>query len=169
MPSPFPGMDPFLEDQHFWAEFHSKFINWTQDTLAERVPEQYEVRIEERASLTYEEYPEFKRTVLPDVTVLRQSGARSAAVAAPSTQTLTLVPLTLPMYQLEEVIEHRVEIRRRPNRVLVSVIELLSPSNKEPPGDRLYSRKRLELAPDDRTWAEELAKAAGRGQAQADG
>jgi len=49
------------------------------------------------------------------------------------------------MYQLEEVIEHRIEIRRRPDRFLVAVIELLSPSNKEPPGDRLYSRKRLEL------------------------
>jgi hypothetical protein len=98
MPSPFPGIDPFLEDQHYWEEFHSKFMNWTQDTLAERVPDAYEVRIEERVSLTY-----------------------------------------------EEVIEHRIEIRRRPDRFLVAVIELLSPSNKEPPGDRLYSRKRLEL------------------------
>jgi len=145
MPSPFPGIDPFLEDQHYWEEFHSKFMNWAQDTLAERVPDGYEVRIEERVSLTYEEDPDFKRTLQPDVAVLRQTEVRSAGVSAANTLTLMPVSLSLPMYQLEEVIEHRIEIRRRPDRVPVAVIELLSPSNKEPPGDRLYSRRRLEL------------------------
>ncbi|MFI5454677.1 MAG: DUF4058 family protein [Isosphaerales bacterium] len=145
MPSPFPGIDPFLEDQHYWEEFHSKFMNWTQDTLAEWVPDAYEVRIEERVSLTYEEDPDFKRTLQPNVAVLRQTGVGSAAVSAANALTLMPVSLSLPMYQLEEVIEHRIEIRRRPDRFPVAVIELLSPSNKEPPGDRLYSRKRLEL------------------------
>ena len=26
MTSPFPGMDPFLEDQGYWKEFHTKFL-----------------------------------------------------------------------------------------------------------------------------------------------
>lgn len=184
MPSPFPGMDPFLEDQHFWAEFHSKFMNWTQDTRAERVPEQYEVRIEERVSLTYEEDPEFNRAVLPHVTVLRQTGARSAELAAPSTQILTPVPMTLPMYQLEEVSDVYAWSIRDPLPTIP--IPLLAP-DPDIPLDlaaifaTVFQRGRydrsidysaplgLPLAPDDRTWAEELAKTARRGQAQADG
>ncbi|MBW3540169.1 MAG: DUF4058 family protein [Planctomycetes bacterium] len=28
MSSPFPGMDPYLEDPAFWPDFHSTFINY---------------------------------------------------------------------------------------------------------------------------------------------
>jgi hypothetical protein len=41
MPSPFPGLDPFLEDQDYWKEFHTVFLTWTQYALADRVPETY--------------------------------------------------------------------------------------------------------------------------------
>jgi hypothetical protein len=145
MTSPFPGVDPYLEDQGYWREFHSKFLNGIQDTLAERVPDAYEVRIEERLSLNYEPDPRPPCETWPDVAVLRKSGAPGSGVPTPGTTTLEPVALALPRYQLEEVIEHRIEIRRRSDRDLVTVIELLSPSNKEAPGDRLYSKKRLEL------------------------
>jgi hypothetical protein len=102
MPSPFPGVDPFLEDQGYWEEFHTKFISYTQEALAECVPDSYEVRIVERCSF-------------------------------------------IPMSLLEEVSEHRIEIRRLPDRELVTAVELLSPSNKKAPGERLYAKKRLEL------------------------
>jgi hypothetical protein len=26
MPSPFPGFDPYLEDERFWHDFHQRFI-----------------------------------------------------------------------------------------------------------------------------------------------
>ena len=146
MPSPFPGMDPYLEDQHYWEEFHSKFMNWAQDTLAEQVPEAYEVRIEEPRVPHRRRRSDFQANSSSQMAaVLRQPGVGSAPVSAANALTLVPVSLSLPMYELEEVIEHRIEIRHRPDRVLVTVIELLSPSNKEPPGDRLYSRKRLEL------------------------
>jgi hypothetical protein len=67
MTSPFPGVDPYLEDQGYWKEFHTKFVNSVQDTLAERVPGTYEVRIEERLSLIYEPDPQFTRKVGTDV------------------------------------------------------------------------------------------------------
>jgi Protein of unknown function (DUF4058) len=34
MASPFPGMDPYLEDQGYWKELHLKFVNGIQDALA---------------------------------------------------------------------------------------------------------------------------------------
>lgn len=139
MASPFPGMDPYLEDQGYWKELHTKFVNGIQDALAERVPDSYEVRPEERLSLIYDTDSDLKRHVWPDVAIVGKSDATHTERPGPST--LALEPITLPlrMYQTEEVIEHRIEIRRFPNRELVTVVELLSPSNKEPPGERLYS------------------------------
>jgi hypothetical protein len=145
MPSPFPGVDPYLEDQDYWKEFHTVFLAGTQEALGERLPEGYEVRIEERLSLMYEPDPEFHREVWPDVAVVRSAGPARGGVAPSGTITLEPVTLSLPRYRLEEVIEHRIEIRRFPDRELVTVIELLSPSNKLAPGDQLYSKRRLEL------------------------
>lgn len=145
MPSPFPGVDPFLEAQGYWEEFHWKYINYVQEALAERVPDDYEVRIEERLSLVYEPDPGPHRKILPDVAVLRSSAASRTGSTSSGTATLEPVLLALPRYQLEEVSEPRIEIRRFPNRELVTAMELLSPSNKQPPGDRLYYKKRLEL------------------------
>jgi hypothetical protein len=145
MTSPFPGMDPFLEDQGYWKEFHTVFLTWTQDALGERVPDAYEVRIEERLSLVYEPDFDTKHDVWPDVGILRSPGTAGAGSPTSGTMTLEPVALTLPRHRLEEVSEARIEIRRFPDRELVTVIELLSPSNKEAPGELLYSQKRLEL------------------------
>lgn len=145
MPSPFPGVDLFLEDQDYWKEFHSKYISYIQEAIAERVPDAYEVRIEERLSLMYEPDPDFNRKDWRDVAVVRSAGPSRMGPEPSGTITLEPVTLSLPRYRLEEVIEHRIEIRRFPDRELVTVVELLSPSNKVAPGDQLYSKKRLEL------------------------
>jgi hypothetical protein len=145
MPSPFPGVDPLLEDQGYWEEFHTKFMSYTQEALAELVPDSYEVRIIERLSLIYEPDADFNRKVSPGVAVLRSPRALRPGLPPSGTVTLEPVSLVLPMYHLEEVTEHRIEIRRFPDRELVTAMELLSPSNKEAPGRRLYAKKRLEL------------------------
>ncbi|MGP0067904.1 MAG: DUF4058 family protein [Isosphaeraceae bacterium] len=145
MPSTFPGMDPFLEDQGYWRELHTLFLGWTQDALAERVPDAYEVRIEERLSLVYEPEVDTKRGTLPDVAILRLPRPSRAGTPTSGTMTLEPVALALPRSGVEEVSEARLEIRRLSDRELVTAIELLSPSNKEAPGEPLYSQKRLEL------------------------
>src|SRR4051812_43914067 len=71
MPSPFPGVDPFIEAQGYWEEFHWKYINYAQEALIERVPDDYEVRIAERLSLVYDPDPGPSCKILPDVAVLR--------------------------------------------------------------------------------------------------
>jgi len=38
MPSPFPGMDPYLEDPAQWPDFHLVFIHWLRKTLNDRLP-----------------------------------------------------------------------------------------------------------------------------------
>jgi hypothetical protein len=145
MPSPFPGMDPFLEDQGYWREFHTTFLTWALYALADRVPDAYEVRIEERLSLVYEPDYDTQRRVWPDIAVLRSTRPSEAGSPTSGTMTLEPVALTLPRHRVEEVSEVRLEIRRLSDRELVTAIELLSPSNKEAPGELLYSQKRLEL------------------------
>src|SRR5262249_39889791 len=71
MSSPFPGFDPFLEDQGYWREFHSAYMIWMQYALADRLPDAYEVRIEERLSLAYVEDEAPYRDIQPDASILR--------------------------------------------------------------------------------------------------
>jgi hypothetical protein len=51
MPSPFPGMDPYLEDPDMWAGFHTSFIVELQSQLSPLVRPDYFVRVEERVYL----------------------------------------------------------------------------------------------------------------------
>ena len=37
MPSPFPGMDPYLEDPAIWEEFHHVFITECMYQLSDRL------------------------------------------------------------------------------------------------------------------------------------
>lgn len=45
MPSPFPGMDPFIESQ-MWDDFHTEFITAARELLVQQVRPQYVVNIE---------------------------------------------------------------------------------------------------------------------------
>ncbi len=147
MRSPFPGFDPFLEDQGYWRGFHTVFLTEALYFLTERMPDAYEVLVEERLSLAHESDGRPYRDVIPDAVILRTHHPSQPEREPASTATATLEPilLSLPNYQLEEMIEKRLAIRQLPNRELVTVIELLSPSNKQFPGDRSYEEKRLEL------------------------
>src|SRR5205085_8771496 len=55
---------------------------------------------------------------------------------------LALEPVTIPLMILDETREVFIEILHRPDRSLVSVLELLSPSNKIDPGRGDYLAKR---------------------------
>jgi hypothetical protein len=38
MPSPFPGMDPYLEDPGLWPDFHGELIYACRVRLLEQLP-----------------------------------------------------------------------------------------------------------------------------------
>lgn len=48
MPSPFPGMNPYLEHADVWQDFHQSFIPLLRQLLSEQVRPQYLVKIEEQ-------------------------------------------------------------------------------------------------------------------------
>jgi hypothetical protein len=48
MVSPFPGMDPYLEDPVFWSDFQHRFNCWLSDVIADKLPDKYEAALGER-------------------------------------------------------------------------------------------------------------------------
>jgi Protein of unknown function (DUF4058) len=139
MLSPFPGMDPYLEDPAFWPDFHLRFINHWCEAVADVLPEPYEARLDERVHLV-QMSPEVIKLIYPDVSVSHgQPSGRSAS--APS-GTALLEPVTIPHEFLEEVRDTRIEILHRPERSLVAVLKLLSPANKTGDGFQEYRAKR---------------------------
>ena len=56
MPSPFPGMDPFIERQ-VWQDFHGSIIFGIRDALVPRLRPKYILRSEERIYLEQEADP----------------------------------------------------------------------------------------------------------------
>jgi hypothetical protein len=141
MSSPFPGMDLYLEDPAYWSDFHASFLLYLRDSINERLPENYEVRIDEKVNLV-ETSPDRIKLLEPDL-ALSQSRPSLPGVTA-STGAVTLEPVTIPHLFIEEEQHERwIEILHRPERSLVTVLELLSPANKEEPGLHRYRDKRF--------------------------
>jgi hypothetical protein len=131
-------MDPFLEDPAYWLDFHFRFINNWADALSEILPEQYEANLGERVYLV-EHDPEARKLMSPDIGVVESP---TPAKVSSSRGAVTLAPVTVPLTILEGPRETFVEILHKPDRQLVTVLELLSPTNKEQPGRTEYLAKR---------------------------
>ncbi len=140
MPSPFPGMDPYLESQGYWEDFHSALLGDCRRALTAVLPRNYGAFIEQRISLV-DLSLEGPKSYRADLAVLRADhGSGSPARGALATLEPVSVPLALG--DLEEIRERWIEIRRLPDRSLVTVIEILSPTNKSGSGRIEYIEKR---------------------------
>jgi hypothetical protein len=150
MKSPFPGVDPFIEEAGLWEDFHHNLITDIQHALARIAPSRYLVRTGERSYLVLvEEEGKGRHPFQPDVSITtprtRKKAARKGigtAVAAPGEDADVMV---LRAFIAEEHREAFVEIfEAAPEQRLVTSIEVLSPTNKRPktPGRELYLRKR---------------------------
>jgi len=51
MPSPFPGMDPYLENPSLWPDGHGRLINIASELLLAQLRPKYFVQIDERLYL----------------------------------------------------------------------------------------------------------------------
>lgn len=138
MPSPFPGMDPYLEDPAFWPDFHHTFIGCWREVIADLLPDSYDARIGERVNLRQLD-PEVVKLVYPDVAMSRRPGPGRAPASA---GVAVLEPEIVPQAVFEEVHEASIEILHRPDHSLVAILELLSPTNKSGNGFIEYEYKR---------------------------
>lgn len=150
MPSPFPGMDPYLEG-YLWVDVHNALASKIRQQLVPKLRPRYTARLE--IYLVEDTSPEGEIGILyPDVEVLlmQSTGGGAAAVEVPvatkgGSTLMTPAPLTLPMLLPVEVRIATVEIRDTASNTLIACIEILSPVNKREPGLTPYRQKRQRL------------------------
>src|SRR3990172_12478739 len=141
MSHPFPGMNPWLESSLFWHSVHQSLIVALRDELAPLLRPRYFVAIETHTSIAVSpDAPLQSRQ--PDVTVVNRGGP--AGAAAPTTEPAPYLTVELPI--AEPIEEGYLEVRVVPTGEVITVIELLSHSNKQPGRDREgYLQKRETL------------------------
>lgn len=142
MPSPFPGMDPYLEHPAIWPDVHLELIRASRAALAPKVAPRYYVAVEERTYLVASDPHTFLGR--PDVAVVGAPPLASSPGAASSA--VLERPITVELPIPDEVCERYLEVRETATHEVVTVIEILSPSNKHPgEGREQYERKRRKV------------------------
>ena len=138
MPSPFPGMDPYLEAH--WLDIHTALVAASRRALNERLPKDLIARAEERVAIESEAGT--SSTLGPDVRVFEGIGlppSREGPAAVAELAPYHLVAL------VEPITERFVEIIDTNGERLVTVIEFVSPTKKRGRGLDAFVQKREEL------------------------
>ena len=144
MPSPFPGMDPYLEQLEFFPGLHDRLINQLSDALQEQLPVVYYADIRARIWIEYT-----SRGTVPDISLLRTAGPSGSQPTNGTEGSVAVrVPAAVVKGTGEERRESFLEIRSvRGDNSLVTAIEILSPTNKTPGahGQSEYLKKQEEF------------------------
>jgi hypothetical protein len=134
-------MDPYLEQEESWHDFHQSFIPTAREILSPQVRPNYVVKVKEHVHI--HELPGDERRFVgrPDISIARTEPPSTAPRAGAGT-------LAAPAYaRFSAAVDYErssfLEIRDRQSRSLV--LELLSPANKKPGSDReQYLAKRCQ-------------------------
>ena len=167
MPSPFPGMDPYLEAPDIWPDFHDRLATWVSEALNGTLPAPYYARLVMRPEVGIVDDEEAeRRRLVPDVAVIRRPGPQQVegGVALLEAPRKTISPSLECTLANAPIRHHFVEIRD-PSRGhhLVTLIEIVSPSNKRPGPDRnAYLNQQREVLESDASLVEIDLLRAGR-------
>jgi hypothetical protein len=141
MPSPFPGMDPYLEDPKYWGGVHTKLIGSINTVLNRELPEGYFADIEEHIWLQTDESEDRELLGKPDVFLMKGNGksrnGTSGGIAVFEPTTHAVLPAARRKTQ------KYVKVLAPDHFTVVTAIEILSPTNKSS-GRTQYLAKREE-------------------------
>lgn len=143
MPSPFPGMDLFIERPAIWPDFHHSLAYEIKAQLNPALRPRYFATME--VTVVYENADTGKRHQgRPDVGVYSLKETQLAYEAAPATGIGAPEPVESRVVPDDPLKFYSVEIRTASDRKLVTSIEILSPANKQRGHDafEIYERKR---------------------------
>src|SRR5579863_10179400 len=112
MPSPFPGMNPYLEQEEVWHDFHERLCPAVAELLTAQVRPSYIVKIDEHIYI--HELPAETRTLVgrSDVEVARLQG--NGDVGASTSVLEAPAHVRIPAVDVERI--SFVEVRDRANR-----------------------------------------------------
>jgi len=142
-------MDPYLEAPYHWPDLHNALAGEMRVLLNDSLPAPYYAKTEMRPEVGIVEDGEKRRRITPDVAValppFSASNAGTVAVlAGPRRATSPSRKITAP----SEPIRHSyIEVRdAAQGHVLITLIEIASPSNKKSGPDRVaYLKKQQEV------------------------
>lgn len=156
MPSPFPGMNPYLERPDLWPEVHSRLLVALADALNPQLLPRYRAALDRRVYRL--DGQESLLVGIPDVTVEGRSttqpfpSAAKGELAAPPASAAVAVlspahhPLSVQVPMALEVRETYLEIQATATQEVITAVELLSPANKRTgTGRSVYEAKRQQI------------------------
>lgn len=146
MQSPFPGMDPYLEAPSLWPDVHHELLSVARELLNRRLRPQYHVRVEERVYISDDNDPG-RKAIIPDLKIVDTGLPKSFRNSFQDAGVSVAEPLILTTLIEDEIHEARLEVIDTNQHSVVTVIELLSPTNKitGSRGRASYEQKRREV------------------------
>lgn len=136
MQSPFPGMDPYLEQ--FWLDVHARMILYACDQLEEQLPANLIARVEERVVFELEE--EVLQARYPDIKITERPSRANGGVAVVDKRAVA-EPIIV---ECDPIAETFIQILEKgPEQRLVTVLEVLSLANKLPGESQEEYRQKL--------------------------
>jgi uncharacterized protein DUF4058 len=140
MKSPFPGMDPYLEEPSLWPDVHLTLIIAMRAVLNASMPPGYAASADRYVWIHEPEAGERTRVIRLDVDIVKEQESGPAA-----TTTMISAPRTVILPVVRHEGNKYLKIVDSRSKHLVTVIELLSPANKRPGLDReAYLTKRID-------------------------
>jgi hypothetical protein len=148
-------MDPYLESPELWPDVHHELISQIRGTLNPKLRPHYVARVELRIYVSDEDDPG-RQVLVPDVRVEAKKPSPKAKRRKNSQTVLIDEPVTVDLLVDEEIKEARIEILHLESQSLVTVIEILSPSNKVrgSQGRKSFMDKRREILGGPVHWVE---------------
>ena len=157
MPSPFPGMDPYLEEPGLWPDVHAALMTAIRAALTPALRPKYLARVEQRTFAFEPNDPAQDLYLVPDLRVVERprerpgsfdGGGGGAAVAVAEGVEVTEEMTAVATQRYLQVLD--VE-----DREVVTVIEIVSPSNKKGgAGQRAFEQKRDQVMASRTNWME---------------
>lgn len=144
MPSPFPGMNPYLEQPSCWESLHDALAFAAAEALIPLVRPKYLVKPRQRLYI-HEAASETRHHLgAGDVGVSEVGPGGSSPVAVAAHILAPAYGVIPPPAEVEK--QTYLEIEDREQDRVVTTVEILSPSNKRNPGDRAqYLAKRRDV------------------------
>src|SRR5713226_8995673 len=104
MPSPFPGMDPYLEAPWIWPDVHHELISEIRAALNLTLRPRYVARVELRVYISDDDDPG-REALVPDVRVETAPKRKSAKTPKAAPSVAIAEPLIVPTLLDEEIEE----------------------------------------------------------------
>jgi len=150
-------MDPYLEAPDIWPDLHEALASEMRAELNLLLPQPYYARLEVRPEVGIVDDAGTARRIVPDVAVIKPSDATTASATVTVSERRATISASVEVIVAAEALRHQVVEIRDASRghKLITLIEIVSPSNKRAGVDRrAYLRKQRAVLDSDASLVE---------------